>query len=94
MSDEVPISLKADGEKGPGERVPGARGGTLPQTASVLSVYRARKIIHSEMKSSLLKNPSAFATLASSGVSKLEKMKIRNVKSKKKILSSHCWSMV
>ena len=26
---------------GPGERVPGARGGTLPQTASVLSVYRA-----------------------------------------------------
>ena len=44
------------------------------------------------MKSSLLKkkNPSAFATLASSGVSKLEKMKIRNVKSKKKILSSHC----
>ena len=41
MPDEVPISLKADGEKGPGERVPGARGGTLPQTASVLSVYRA-----------------------------------------------------
>ena len=47
------------------------------------------------MKNSLLKKKtSAFATLASSGVSKLEKMKIRNVKGKKKILSSHCWSMV
>ena len=37
MANEFPISLKADGEKGLGERAPGARGGTLPQTA----VYRA-----------------------------------------------------